>query len=214
MAHFVGKLKESARADGGWVKGSGTNPPGNPRSPPGVEGLGGREEPYRVFWEAPAFRPARQLYHDFIKKSIEKTTNGVLSTPRQDPVGGAGLRGGFSVPGVAETSGHLQEVPWPLSVPLPLSEALSSETVIIKTRLALSVGSFFFSLTYDQFHHMLLKKMQGRIADKFVSTANCSVIYLFHKWLLSSHYLQSPKDSRASARAVTPNTHVAGCYRL
>ena len=191
LAHFVGKIKNQRMLSGGWWGEPCSHPPWPLQeswffSPPGMWAgvLGLEMRVWRAernltmsFGPAPAFGQARQSCHDF----IEEICRGWGS--------GEDLQSWL----VAETSGHLQEIPWPLPVPLPLSETVGSEPVTMKTRLALSAGSVFFSLTYDRFHHMLSKKkMQGRTADKFMSTANCLVIYLFHKWLLRIHCPQSP----------------------
>lgn len=42
------------------------------------------------------------------------------------------------------------------------------------------------------FRRCVKKKMEGRMADKFVQSASCSILNLFHKWLLSIQYPKSP----------------------
>lgn len=49
-----------------------------------------------------------------------------------------------------------------------------------------------FSLTCDWLHHVQQENVEGRTANKFIATANCSGINLFHEWLLSIHYRQKP----------------------
>lgn len=126
----------------------------------------------------------------FYRKDIEKTTKG--APPLLGPCGWGGAQGmPLSPEQLLRPPVTCKRSPDHCLCPLPLSEAVWSETITIKTRLASSVGSVFFSLTYDRFHHMLPKKMQERIADKFMSTANCSVSNLFIPQVTVQHPLST-----------------------
>lgn len=97
---------------------------------------------------------------------------------------GGGSWGGSSVLTVTVISGHFLEVPsagetiWP--------ETHHQKQTCLVCRLSL------FSLTCDWLHHVQQENVDGRTANKFIATANCSVITLFHEWLLNIHYWQSP----------------------
>lgn len=77
--------------------------------------------------------------------------------------------------------------------PLP-GEIVWPETIISPSKADLPVCPLcLFSLTCDRLHHVQQENVKGRTANKFIATASCSGINLFHEWLLSIHCRQSPR---------------------
>lgn len=150
-----------------------------------------------------SFGPApRQMCCTCIERTSKEQALS-LDTPCSRPMWAVGAGGGSSVLTVTVISGHFLEVPsagetiWP--------ETHHQKQTCLVCRLSL------FSLTCDWLHHVQQENVEGRTANKFIATANCSVITLFHEWLLNIHYWQSPHrwSDLSTCRGLWL---VAGCY--
>lgn len=145
--------------------------------------LGVREEPLRVFWPS--------------------STTDVLRSYRKGSKGQASLLGHTwsRSPWAGGSWGRFLSPDWQFlwsqgsfrRSPLP-GEIVWPETIISPSKADLPVCPLrLFSLTCDRLHHVQQENVKGRTANKFIATASCSGINLFHEWLLSIHCRQSPR---------------------